>query len=66
MGYTGGMRTPITILAIADSLRAASLNTALLQAIVLPQRNMSSASIGDSANDPCSIPTACRLWRPCV
>lgn len=33
MGYTGGMQTPITILAIAGSLRAASLNTALLRAI---------------------------------
>ena len=33
MGYTGGMHTPITILAIAGSLRAASLNTALLRAI---------------------------------
>jgi len=33
MGYTGGMQTPITILAIAGSLRAASLNTALLHAI---------------------------------
>ena len=33
MGYTGAMKTPITILAIAGSLRAASLNTALLRAI---------------------------------
>jgi hypothetical protein len=33
MGYTGAMQTPITILAIAGSLRAASLNTALLHAI---------------------------------
>ena len=33
MGYTGAMKTPITILAIAGSLRAASLNTALLHAI---------------------------------
>ncbi len=33
MGYTGGMQTPITILTIAGSLRAASLNTALLRAI---------------------------------
>ena len=33
MGYTGAMTTPITILAIAGSLRAASLNTALLRAI---------------------------------
>ena len=33
MGYTGAMKTSITILAIAGSLRAASLNTALLHAI---------------------------------
>ena len=33
MGYTGAMTTPLTILAIAGSLRAASLNTALLRAI---------------------------------
>ena len=33
MGYTGGMHTPLSILAIAGSLRAASLNTALLRAI---------------------------------
>ena len=33
MGYTGGMQTPITIVAIAGSLRAASLNSALLRAI---------------------------------
>ena len=32
MGYTGGMHTPLSILAIAGSLRAASLNTALLRA----------------------------------
>ena len=33
MGYTGEMQTSITILAIAGSLRAASLNAALLRAI---------------------------------
>ena len=33
MGYNGGMKTPITIFAIAGSLRAASLNLALLRAI---------------------------------
>lgn len=33
MGYTGAMKTPMTILAIGGSLRAASLNTALLRAI---------------------------------
>lgn len=33
MGYTGGMHMPITIFAIAGSLRAASLNLALLRAI---------------------------------
>lgn len=33
MGYNGGMQTPVTIFAIAGSLRAASLNLALLRAI---------------------------------
>lgn len=33
MGYKGSMPTPITIFAIAGSLRAASLNLALLRAI---------------------------------